>query len=676
MTLSESVPGTLLSGTLLTARVTERFDLASGETLQPAGYEQDLSFFRAPCVTNLGGGLLDAAPAALRTTFPVSPSRDFTVVDLLKGKVGIDILPPDTGGAGTMVGPDGARLIDGDGNVLEIPAGALAATVPVQSRTLAADSARVLVGADFTLLRAVEVDFARQALNLPATLSIPAPEGLDPALPLLLARQIEVAGRPKLKLVGSLRLSGSMVVSIAELQASVAVALPGVDVSGRYFLLQAKAPLGYLRGAVAGSSGAPFAGAQVTTDTGSLVDLTGSDGRYLIPLAVAPFTATALDQARQDAGTGSGTVSVAGALLDLDLAIVAVPPRVVQVDPAAGATGILPSVAPRVTFSEPLERASVDVATFRLVDAAGQDVPGTLSFNPAGSEVTFYPAASLASEASYTLSVAGTVRDLQGYPLGQPLTVPFTVRDTTPPAMPPAGAITATFPDADGLITVTGSQGSVELGASVLVINDTSGEIVGVQPATNGSFTAKIAAQLGDEIQVVMMDAAGNQTLISYLTFKSDDGRYLVTARGGKVDGDGGSQLVIPDGALLGPAVVKLTTVAEAALSQPVPAEGKFLAAVDIETGRSLQEAGRLLGAGARRDAGRRRPLRRPARDPRQRRWQPGAGLRDRRSAKVVGGRLTTACPPFDGPLGFGTFVFSTRRCPWRAGDHLRHRLS
>ena len=109
VTLTEQQPGALLSGTVLIGRVLERFDLASGESLQPAGSRAGSGFFRAPCVTNLGGGVLDSGAAALRTTFPVSPSRDFTVADLLKGKVGIDILPPDTGGAGVMVGPDGAR---------------------------------------------------------------------------------------------------------------------------------------------------------------------------------------------------------------------------------------------------------------------------------------------------------------------------------------------------------------------------------------------------------------------------------------------------------------------------------------------------------------------------------------------------------------------------------------
>jgi hypothetical protein len=143
--------------------------------------------------------------------------------------------------------------------------------------------------------------------------------------------------------------------------------------------------------------------------------------------------------------------------------------------------------------------------------------------------------------------------------LGQDVVSNFTVRKTTPPPMPAAGAISGTFPDADGYITVTGTQGSAAADNSVLLINDTSGEIQSVTPQSNGSFIGKVRGQLGDEIKVVIMDYSGNQTLVSYLTFKSPDGSYLVTAKGGKVEGEGGTVLDIPDGALIGPAVIKLT---------------------------------------------------------------------------------------------------------------------
>jgi hypothetical protein len=658
--LAENMPGELLSGTLLIGKVVEQFDLYSGEILQPAEYRQDLTFYRAPCITNIGNGVLDANAAALRTSFPVSPSQEFTVVDLLQGKVGIEIRPPETNGSGVLVGPDGARLVDNNGNVLDIPTGALAASMPVQTRTL---SSEVVPGADFVLLRAVEIDLTGQRLATSATLSIPAPTGLDPALPLLLVRQIEVAGLAKLKLVGSAKLSGSLVVSDTQLQTGAGpLSLPGILGSGRYALLQARAPLAYLRGTVSGSAGSPFAGALVSSDTNSLVDLTGVDGSYLIPLAVAPFTAIALDPARQDFGSATGEATAAAQLLALDLRIQPVPPQVVIVTPADGVGNVEPNVAPCITFSEPLDRTSVAGATLQLRDSSGQAVAGTLSFNPDSTEVTFYPAARLVSEATYTLSVAATIRDRQNYPLGQPHTSSFSVRDTTPPPMPPAGSISATFPDADGLINVSGTQGSVELGATVLVINDTSGEIVGVSPESNGSFTAQINAQLGDQIQVVMMDAAGNQTLISYLTFKSDDGRYLVTARGGKVEGADaadGLQLDIPDGALFGPAVVKITPVAESELPHPVPDEAVFLGAVNLDTGGLPFRTEVKLSIPAPADL----PEGATFFVARHKLHVNADGSEEEvyeiiDSAKLQDGRITTASPPFAGIYGFGIFSF------------------
>ena len=79
--------------------------------------------------------------------------------------------------------------------------------------------------------------------------------------------------------------------------------------------------------------------------------------------------------------------------------------------------------------------------------------------------------------------------------------------------MPPAGSITANFPDADGFVTITSTQGSVEPSCVVLIINDNSGEVVTAIAHPNGSFTGRIRAMLGDEIKIMILDASGNQTL-------------------------------------------------------------------------------------------------------------------------------------------------------------------
>lgn len=666
LTAADGITPLLPSGTQLNGRVVEQFALSSGASLQPAAYIQDLIFYRAPCLTNIGlGGLATEEIDGLRTSFPVSPSRDFTVVDLLMGKVGIEILPPENGVDGVMVGSEGARLIDNDGNVLEIPAGALATTSPVKTATIPAGTAEAVVGTDFTLIRAVDIDLTRQTLALSASLSVPAPSGLNPALPLLLARSIEVGGKQKLTLVGSAEVSGSTIVTRSNISAYPATASAidlvrsGIDRSGSYYILQAKADLGFVQGQVSGAGGALFQGALVSSDRGSLIDLSATAGRYLLAASLGDLTVIALDQRKADSGQANGALDSPRRLIKLDLQIEAQPPRVLSVDPADGSAGVESNITPLITFSETLDRASVTAASLKLSDSAGNNIPGVFSFNPSGTTVTFYPEISLASETAYTLSLAADIRDLQGYTLGSRYDSHFTVRDTTPPAMPPAGSISATFPDADGLITVSGTQGSVELGATVLVINDTSGEIVGVQPAANGSFTARINAQLGDEIQVVMMDAAGNQTLISYLTFKSADGRYLVTTKGGKVEGESGLQLDIPDGALFGPAVVKITPVAESELPHPVPDETVFLGAVNLDNGGMPFQKEVKLSIPA------------PADLPADASFfvaQPKVHINADGSeeqvyviidsAKLLDGRITTASPPFAGITGFGIFTF------------------
>jgi hypothetical protein len=659
---SEAGTDDLASGTVVNARINERFDLASGEIVQPAEYVQDLVLYRYPCATNLRLGVAGetAAEGSLRTTFPVSPSREYGFVDLQLGKVGVEIWPGEQSvSEGLMVGPDGARLMTEAGDTLEILAGALARTTPVVLRPATAGAAGSL-GNDFLLLRAVTVELTGQTLAASARLSIPLPAGFDPARPIVLARVIEIGGVQRLKLVGFGQVSGSMLVSTTNMTAAngAAVSGAGITISGTYAFLQAKATIGFVAGRV-NAGGAPFAGARVSVANATLVDSTSGDGRYLLALPVAAATVIALDPVKWDQGEGSVPLQSAYQLIAFDLAIQATPPRLLGIEPANNAVGIEASEVLRFTFSEPIDRATINDQTIVLKDAAGAVIPGVFSFTPDGAVVSFYPAAALKSETRHTLAVGTGIRDLQGYPLAQAVTSAFTTRDTTPPPPPPAGAITASFPDTNGMITVTATQGSAEAGCTVLVINDNTGEIVAVTPQTNGSFTARISAQLGDEIQVVLMDAAGNQTLISYLTFKAPDGRYLVTARGGKVEGEGGLLLDIPEGALLGPAVVKITPVVESALPHPVPVEGKFLAAVNIDTGGVRFQKEVKLSVPA--------PANTPAQgfnfvtQPRVHVNPDGSEEKvyvviD--STKTIDGRLTCNSPPFDGIFGFGMFAF------------------
>ena len=192
------------------------------------------------------------------------------------------------------------------------------------------------------------------------------------------------------------------------------------------------------------------------------------------------------------------------------------------------------------------------------------------------------------------------------------------------------------------------------------VINDSTGEIVTVGAQQDGSFTGRIMAMLGDKIKIMILDAAGNQTLVSYITFKSDDGRYFVTSRGGVVEGEGGTRLEIPEGALVTPTVVKITPLAEDQLPHPAPQGAQYLAAVNIDTGGVKFQKEIHLSVPAPSGV-KTEDLPFVARP--QDLTNPDGTVEKVYvivdSAKVVDGRLSTASPPFDGVVDFGPFVFT-----------------
>ena len=436
-----------------------------------------------------------------------------------------------------------------------------------------------------------------------------------------------------------------------------------------YFFLQAKAPLGFVTGTVSNASGGPLAAALAASSTCSLADLSASDGKYLIASTVSDFTVTATDIIKNDTATAAGTIASADQVVAVDLSIQIMRPWVVSVLPSLmdNQGNAEPGTAIVVTFSEPVNKSTVTSASIVVTGPTGSTLQGTFSMNPEGTVATFYPAALLASQAAYTITVSQAIQDLQGYTMAAAYQSGFTVRDTTPPPMPQPGSITATFPNTDGIVTVTGTHGSAEYNSTVLIINDTTGEIVSTMPKEDGSFTGIISAQLGNEIKIVLMDPAGNQTLVSYITFKSADGKYLVTAKGGIVEGEGGLKLEIPEGALYGPTVVKITPLLENQLPQdnPLPSVAKFLAGVNIDAGglgfRKEVKLSVLAPADMPADAS---PfVSRPAVH-----TNPD-GTEERvyvieDSAKVIGDRLTTASPPFDGIMGPGFYIFQFTPAP------------
>jgi hypothetical protein len=97
------------------------------------------------------------------------------------------------------------------------------------------------------------------------------------------------------------------------------------------------------------------------------------------------------------------------------------PPTVVSTSPAAGASGVAVGVAPRATFSEAVQPASV---SFTLTGPSGA-VAGAVSYDSANNASVFTPSSPLAGSTSYTATVSGA-KDTAGNTMTSPTTWTFT----------------------------------------------------------------------------------------------------------------------------------------------------------------------------------------------------------------------------------------------------------
>jgi hypothetical protein len=153
------------------------------------------------------------------------------------------------------------------------------------------------------------------------------------------------------------------------------------------------------------------------------------------------------------------------------------PPSVSSTEPVAGAVDVATGTSVAVTFSEAMDAATIDDATFELLDAADIPVAAVVNYTGATYTATLVPSSPLGLETTYTARVrggAGGVSDVAGYPLASDYSWTFTtaatlVGDTTPPIVnlnePAAGAVdvgigaivTVTFSEAMNAASINGT---------------------------------------------------------------------------------------------------------------------------------------------------------------------------------------------------------------------------
>ncbi|MCP4927088.1 MAG: hypothetical protein GY916_14230, partial [Gammaproteobacteria bacterium] len=84
--------------------------------------------------------------------------------------------------------------------------------------------------------------------------------------------------------------------------------------------------------------------------------------------------------------------------------------------------------------------------------------------------------------------------------------------DRSIPPAPSLGFILVSLPDAGGVVTITGQDGSVEAFSEAVIVNTRTGEISIVNADANGAFSADVNGLQGDSYAILSEDAAGNQS--------------------------------------------------------------------------------------------------------------------------------------------------------------------
>jgi Bacterial Ig-like domain len=198
--------------------------------------------------------------------------------------------------------------------------------------------------------------------------------------------------------------------------------------------------------------------ATLTPASFSVAGVSGTVG-YDAATRTATFTPSAplANNSTYTANLGSGIKDLAGNPLatPVQWSVTTIPqetvlPIVVSTVPAARAVNVVTTTTISATFSEAIDPATITPSTFFVTGLSGTTV-----YDSASRTATFTPAAALAGNTNYALTVTTGVRDLAGNPVGLTKGFSFKTLNTLSPNFSASG-------------TVTGPGGSPLAGVSLL----------------------------------------------------------------------------------------------------------------------------------------------------------------------------------------------------------------
>ena len=163
-----------------------------------------------------------------------------------------------------------------------------------------------------------------------------------------------------------------------------------------------------------------------------IFQVTDNDGRFAFPtVPIGQYTLNLEDSIGP--GVAHRTVQAAGTVALGDITLDEAAPSVSTLIPQSAAIGVPLATTVRVTFSEPIDLATVTQSNVRLTGPT-TSVLGTLQVVDGDTTAVFTPIAPLSESTRYTLSIKG-IADRVGKVMSAPSTTTFTTVDLTPPAV-------------------------------------------------------------------------------------------------------------------------------------------------------------------------------------------------------------------------------------------------
>jgi RHS repeat-associated protein len=584
-TISVTSPVAVPSGTVLQAEVKETFTLASGEVASEETRLQDILIYRSPLPVNATPPEPVPSAPPLYGVLPLTPARTFQATELVEGRVHLDILAGREGVRGTT-GGSSAVTVEAGTSRLAIPAGALPEDTAISLSEEPFSEWLPSLGG-LVALQELFVDFSGQLLGLPAELSIDG-SALTPGDTFVLAQVERIDGIPKLQVVALAALVSDRLVSNAY------PGLAGVRREGRYVFFRLPGPVGFVSGFTT-SGGTPVP-ALVKTDGLPFVGLAAPDGRYIVAGSPGTVALAAVVPRTSLAATATATVMpLETATVDIVLGGTV---TTATVTPADGSVSVDPNVQVQIESAVPLNPATAitgNVRLYRLPSGPGDPVPVTVRLVLAGSgrRLSVVPEARLEFSTRYRLDAAGLADAVGGL-----ITVPavlFTTRSDAPPVYD-VDALTFSFPNTDGNVTLYAPPGTFPPGTEILIINAGNGVVLSLVAENDGAVgvlvPALLPATLDDRLMITITDPFGNTTTFERSQYVDPaTGQTAVGSAGGVVTGSGGVELRIPDGALDRGITFKIEGLSAAQLEALFPGQRPVLPGAQLSSGLKIESA-------------------------------------------------------------------------------------